>query len=648
MSWEVSLFVGLVYMFTPQLIVLPNVGHGSKLFTASYIPLILLTTKRLMERRKLFDFALFALAVGMTLLSLHVQMAFYALLAGGMYLLWDAIFDIKKQPLNIPLKFILFFGGLAIGLAFAAKLYFPIYEYTPFSIRGGTEGGLNWEYATNWSFHPLESFTYLIPSFFGFGGETYWGYMPFTDMPLYWGMATLILVILTLIYVRNRNATYFIFLFAFAWIISFGKFFPILYKPFFELMPFFNKFRVPVMIQILVVLASALLAGLGLERLKEIAGTKRATIRKFLYTLFAVIGLAILASLLYVPLKSAIVNWAQHNRPQFSPEAGGAIFGLWFGDLWKSAGFSALVLGLIYAFLQKKLRFPPLCAGLSLLLILDLWIVNSKLISPIPHSYVQAYLEPTPAVRYLQKQEKPFRIFPLDRFRPQNWYGYFGLENIDGYMGTKMKRYQDALDGIGLNSLNLVNILNAKYLLTDRELEMGEMLQKVEEGKQKVYLNRGALPRAWMVHKLITLPKAEDRFEYIKRFNPWLEAVVEEEIELSPAEEQGLAQVTNWTPLEIKVKTISPSSAFLVLSEIYYPPYWKANIDGQNTKIYPTNQLLRGVSVPAGEHTVTFKCQSMSYKIGSMVHNIAFTGILIVLIIGAYPLIRQAFKHIKK
>ena len=88
-------------------------------------------------------------------------------------MVWSIIFDIKEKPVRIPLKAGLFIGVILVGVCFAASAYFPIYEYSPHSIRGGAEGGLEWDYATMWSFHPFESITYAIPSFFGFGGALF-------------------------------------------------------------------------------------------------------------------------------------------------------------------------------------------------------------------------------------------------------------------------------------------------------------------------------------------------------------------------------------------------------------------------------------------------------------------------------------------
>ena len=639
MSWLVSIFAGLIYMFTPQLIVLPNVGHGSKLFTCAYIPLVLLTVKRILERRKLLDFALFVLAIGMTLLSFHVQMAFYALLAGGMYLVWSIIFDIKGQSRAIPLKVVLFVAGVALGFGFAASAYLPVYEYTPYSIRGGSEGGLDWDYATNWSFHPLESLTYVVPSFFGFGGSTYWGYMPFTDMPLYWGMAALVLAVMAAILARNRMVTFFLILFFFAWIVSFGKYFPILFKPMFELMPFFKSFRVPVMIQILMVFSIAMLAGYGLEKVKEMAG-KSAPLKPILYTAGGILTAAVLMSVLDSPFQSAVTGWIKTIRPQMPVQAHPQLFNMLLSDLWKGAIFAGAVLGLVYLFLKRKMSFNLLVPLLSLLLLIDLWLVNEHLINPTPRANMQAYLQPTPAVNFLRAQGKPFRVYPADRIRPQNWYGYFGLESIDGYMGTKMKRYQEILDGVGLNNFNLINMLNARYILSDRDLSSLPNLELVMDGQQKVYLNKTALPRAWLVKDIVTLPQLEDRLEYLKAFNPRTEAIVEQPIDL-PSNTGGEAEILSWSPLEMRVKTRSAGGSFLVLSEIYYPPYWKAFVDGKKARLYPTNQLLRGVVVPAGEHEIVFKCESVVYRAGWAVHWIVFAGVFIVMGVSLFRRLKR-------
>jgi uncharacterized membrane protein YfhO len=55
----------------------------------------------------------------------------------------------------------------------------------------------------------------------------------------------------------------------------------------------------------------------------------------------------------------------------------------------------------------------------------------------------------------------------------------------------------------------------------------------------------------------------------------------------------------------VEVRTRSAADALLVLSDAY-DPGWRATLDGQPVPVLPANVLLRGVFVPAGEHTVVF------------------------------------------
>ena len=90
-------------------------------------------------------------------------------------------------------------GAIIIGVALSSVIYMSVLDYQHYSIRGGQGGGLDFGYASNWSFHPLEMITFIIPSFMGFGGQTYWGKMPFTDYPLYFGIIVFLLALIPFI-----------------------------------------------------------------------------------------------------------------------------------------------------------------------------------------------------------------------------------------------------------------------------------------------------------------------------------------------------------------------------------------------------------------------------------------------------------------
>ena len=81
---------------------------------------------------------------------------------------------------------------------------FAINRIFRLSIRGASSsGGAKYNYATSWSFHPKEILTFLLPSAFGFGGQAYWGYMPFTDYPNYMGIIVLLLALIATLQKKN-------------------------------------------------------------------------------------------------------------------------------------------------------------------------------------------------------------------------------------------------------------------------------------------------------------------------------------------------------------------------------------------------------------------------------------------------------------
>ena len=254
----VCLLCGLLYAFNPTMLNYASAGHGSKLMTISFLPWLLFFTDRIFKRGSLVSVLLLAVCFWIQLVSLHVQVAYYGVMMVVFYCLW---FSIKHKKIWTPVTVAF---SLFLGFLLSSPLFLKVYEYSKLSVRGAPEG-VGWDYATKWSFHPLESITYILPSFFGFGGDTYHGYMPLTYAPLYWGVAVLVFAVIAIIWGKERLKWWLVSLAVLAWVMSFGKYLPILYAPAYYLLPFFNKFRAPMMIQVLVLLPMVILAGLGMK-----------------------------------------------------------------------------------------------------------------------------------------------------------------------------------------------------------------------------------------------------------------------------------------------------------------------------------------------------------------------------------------------
>ena len=182
-----------VFVFSPMV---ASLEHGNRIITVMYIPVVFYLVKRLYERRDLSSLAWAGLAVGFQMMGNHLQIVYYTWLFLGLYFLSRALADLRrKEGYGLTLRGgALMCAGLIIGVGVAAFLLLSIYEYAPFSTRGSGDPVAAYNFATNWSLHPQEMLTFLIPSFMGFGGQTYWGYMPFTHCPNYLGVVALFLV----------------------------------------------------------------------------------------------------------------------------------------------------------------------------------------------------------------------------------------------------------------------------------------------------------------------------------------------------------------------------------------------------------------------------------------------------------------------
>jgi uncharacterized membrane protein YfhO len=105
-------------------------------------------------------------------------------------------------------------------------------------------------------------------------------------------------------------------------------------------------------------------------------------------------------------------------------------------------------------------------------------------------------------------------------------------------------------------------------------------------------------------------------------------------------------QLINYAnPGNLIYESNNPNTQLAVFSEVYYKT-WHAYIDGQEQPLVRVNYILRGLEIPAGKHTIEFKCIDdvfiQAQKI-SMAGNIAVSILLVLLIAGliAKPIIQK-------
>jgi hypothetical protein len=156
-----------------------------------------------------------------------------------------------------------------------------------------------------------------------------------------------------------------------------------------------------------------------------------------------------------------------------------------------------------------------------------------------------------------------------------------------------------------------------------------------------VQRNPAALGNAWFVdaYQLVEDPNAE--ILALNDFNPADTAIIDkrfaEMVQGKNLERDSNSVIAmehqkpyNMDHLIYKTKTSKDQLA--VFSEVYYAPDWRAYIDGKPADYFRVNYILRAMVVPAGEHTIEFKCEApMLYKLIKV--NIV-SGILFVLVVA--------------
>ncbi len=93
----------------------------------------------------------------------------------------------------------------------------------------------------------------------------------------------------------------------------------------------------------------------------------------------------------------------------------------------------------------------------------------------------------------------------------------------------------------------------------------------------------------------------------LSSFDPSNEAVVlNYEGPQLPNKVDGSVEVKLRKENQIILKTNSSTGGLLVLSETYYKSGWKAIINGNHSKVYQANHILRSLYVPKGKNEIIF------------------------------------------
>jgi hypothetical protein len=663
MSPIISFLGTLIFILMPHYKSLYTEGHMAKFRALMIMPWVTLLFVYFLDKRNLLSAALFAIAFGAQIRTQHYQIVFYTallILAVGIYPVLKDLLEKKYKRFSKAAALII--GSVILGITMSSQPLFLAKEYIPYSKRGKTtidlnkpEGanenvsasdGVQIEYATQWSTHPSEIMTWLIPRFYGgmsaekytgdavpqLKGRTipgYWGHMPFTQSYEYMGVVALILAIIGIYAFRqNSFVRSLLILSVFFILLSFGRHFLSFYSIFYDYFPFFNKFRAPVMSVTVTSFIISILAAYGLSYMSSKPPSQSMKENKaILYILggFFVIGIYTLIaksgfsySFIRDNYDTRVLEIIKSARRDFLTQ-----------DLIRYFILITLAGSALFAYLFRKISFNIMIFVLTVLILFDLIDVQNRYQNKYADTkkIEKQYFAKSKTDNFLLDDKTTFRIFPLGQLFGDNRWSYYH-QSIGGYSAIKMYTIEELIEnnlykGWDKNfpvNLNVMKILNSKYLISTQAFTHEKFDLVLEDTKNKyfTYLFKDRLQRGFFVGEYRVIPDQYDRLREInkKDFDPAVTAILEEELtENIQTPDSSWTMVKSFNPNEIEFEVYTDKTSLFVISEMHYPPGWHIFVDDQQVqKIYKTDHALQSVILPEGHHKVQAIFEPESYQ----------------------------------
>ena len=668
----VSLFSSLTVSFSTGIVVFLYIGHVTKLTAIFVFPVLLLLLINFQKKIKLLDVMLLLFFMPVMFLGWHVQIIFYIFFAVMIYFIYYLARAIKTKD-NFLLKQLLksaaiFLFAILVGLGIQSDNFTQVWEYSPYSTRG-TESILDkqsgstqktetdfYEYATNWSFSPGEVLTWIVPSYYGFGKSvyngplsqnrdvevnTYFGQMMFVDVAMYMGVIVFFLALFSMIVNwKDPFVRYLTILAAVATLISFGRTFPIGYDLMFHYFPFFNKFRVPSMILVLVQLSLPILAGLGIAKiilLKNENDKKYDNLVRNIF--FGLGGIFILTLVLSSPIKSWFVERiaGSGRKDSHAVQLSDYTSEMFLNDARLAFFFSAAVFGLMFAYLKSSISRDLMITAIIVFSLIDIFRINHRGETLKDNTDTQQLFQKPEYVSAIQSlnDKSTFRILNLKKdglgtvSQNSNFNAYFLLQDLYGYSGIKPRAYQDYMDVLGSPAnQTLWRMANVKYIVLENPVNVSGLVPLYSGNKTYVYENQNALPRAYFVNS-VQKASALEILNKVKnnQFDPKDIAFVEDaDIKVDRPDSTASVQIEKYGDENIYLNVNASGNNFLFLGDTYVGKGWKAYVDGSETPIYRANHNFRGIVVPKGNHKIHFEYLPQSFVITKYVSScIKFT-----------------------
>lgn len=585
-----------------------------------------------------------------------------------------------------------------IGVLSNAVTILTTLDASKTTIRGGTElpdanatkTGLSKDYALSYSMYKTEPFVMMVPNMYGGSGNvpviaeedsktvetfrmlpgeahqqlggtflsqtedgtifprTYWGGIgPIApNVPFYLGAIICFLALIGFFILDNKHKWWALATMIISFMMGWGLYFESFNTFLLHNLPGYNKFRVPSMTIVIPIFLLSMLAILTLQKIIA-TDDKEELWKRFKKGLLLTGGVFIVLLLIYFNSEflsttdkevskqlSSIPDQLQEPIRQLTNAIKDDRKSLFMSSLGRSFMYMAAAALILWLSIRKKIATWMVLAVVGVFSFIDLMSVDSKYLNADSYTdemeYNQTYFTPSEVDKQILSDTSFYRV--LDRRQRQGTGGamtsYFH-RSVEGYHPAKLSIYQDLIEHqlSKPQSTHILNMLNVKYILYSGE-----------QGQDAASINTQNLGAAWFVKAVRFEPTPQALMDALTNFNPKDTALVftkdQQLVKAGPVDSAASIQLIKNYNDSIVYRSNSSAPGFGVFSEVYYDLGWKAYMDGKEVPIIRTNYVLRGVSIPAGQHEIRFVFKPSSYYNGQ---NLAMVAGIFgwLLIIGA-------------
>ena len=690
-SWPVAVGGAIAVAFCSYNFQIIQVGHNTKMQAIALMPWVLAALVYTYKHSKniwktLLGAALFGTTLSFQIKANHQQISYYLAILVLVYALVELVQVIKAKewkPFLVASALLLVLG--VAGIATNTNKLLPLAKYTPNTMRGGSElsqdggsqKGLDLDYATSWSYGWEELPNLMIPNFNGGASagavnpdksetikllkragqknlkETaknlplYWGPQPFTAGPMYMGAVSVFLFVLGLFLYKGKEKWWLLAVTLVAILMAVGNHFMAFTKFCYDVLPLYNKFRTVSMSLVILQVSLPVMGFLTLNQLAREKVDKKVFLRGFFWALGLTGGFCVLAWL----APGLFGTFTGDSDAQLQDVLVDALIvdriALFKADALRSFLLIAFAAALVMLIQMNDRRKWVAVAAMGLLVTLDMFTTGKRYLNAdhftTPKDFGKPFVERTADLMIKADEDPQYRVLDLTVNVFNSSIPSYHHKSIGGYSPAKLQRYQDLIEHYLAKEINgiykqlnqvesleevsdwmetgtpVLNALNTRYVILD--------------GDYAPLVNYSAFGPAWFVDSAVKAAGPDEEIALLGGVDLRHQAVVTEPVNVAPAGEDGdFIEMTSYAPNELHYKYSAASDRLAVFSEIYYPNGWQATVDGEPVDLLRADWTLRAALLPAGEHEVVMTFRPESYRTGAAVSRVSsITLILLVL-----------------